>query len=147
MNAQQLTQRVLQAIDDQDFDGALALLADDFTFSGAVPVPISGEQWIGVHRALAAAMPDFRFNYTPTGGDNGTAEGTVALTGTHTGEFAVPIPGIPRVPATGKPIALPKERVRVTARGDKLVNYQVESVPDGGLLGILRQMGVALPHG
>jgi len=146
MNAQQLTQAVLKAIEDQKWNAALALLTDDFRFSGAVPEPITGEQWIGVHKALAAAMPDLRFNYVATGGGDQLAEGTVALTGTHTGEFAPPMPGVPRVPATGKQIANPKEHVWVTVRGDKIVNYKVEQVPDGGVVGILKQMGVALPH-
>ena len=146
MNAQELTQQVVNRIDAQDFDGALALLTDDFTFSGAVPQPISGKEWIGVHRALAAAMPDFRVNYVAAGGQNGAAEGTVSLTGTHTGELVLPIPGIPRVPATGKKLVWPKEPVRVTARGGKLSNYRVESVPNGGISGMLKQMGVALPH-
>ena len=146
MNAQQITQKVLKAIEDQNWDGALALLTDDFTFSGAVPEPISGQDWIGVHRALGAAMPDFRFNYAATGGENDVAEGGVSITGTHTAELVVPMPGIPRVPATSRHIALPRERIWVTARGDKLSNFKVEAVPNGGVLGILKQMGVALPE-
>ena len=146
MNAQEVTQQALKRIEAQDFDGALAMLTDDFTFSGAVPQPIGGKEWIGVHRSLAAAMPDLRFNYVAAGGQNDTADGTVSLIGTHTGELVLPIPGVPHVPASGKRIVWPKEPVRVTARGDKLSNYRVESVPDGGLPGILKQMGVALPH-
>jgi hypothetical protein len=146
MNAQQITQQVLKAIEDQDWARAQSMLADDFTFSGAVPQPINRAAWLGVHRALANAMPDLRFNYSATGGDDGTAEGTVSVSGTNTGELALPLPGVPKVPATGKKIANPKERVWVKARGDKLINYQVEQVPDGGVPGILKQMGVSLPH-
>lgn len=146
MNAQEITKQVLRAIEDQDWESAQALLANDFTFSGAVPQPISGPEWLGVHRALANAMPDIRFNYVATGGEDGTAQGTVTLTGTNTGELALPIPGLPRVPATGRKIANPKERVWVKARGNKLINYEVEQLPDGGVLGILKQMGVTAPH-
>ena len=147
MNAQQVTQKVLKAIEDQDWEGAQALLADNFTFSGAVPQPISGPEWLGVHRALANAMPDIRFNYVATGGDDGTAEGTVQVSGTNTGELALPLPGVPRVPATGKKITNPREHVWVKAQGNKLINYKVEQVADGGVPGILKQMGVALPAG
>ncbi len=145
MNAQQITQKVLKAIEDQDWNAAQALLADEFTFTGAVPEPINGAAWIGVHRALAHAMPDFRFNYVATGGDDGLAEGVVQLSGTNTGELALPIPGLPRVPATGRKITNPRERVSVRARNGKLVNYEVEHVSDGGVAGILKQMGVAVP--
>ncbi len=146
MNAQQITQKVLKAIEDQDWALAQSLLADDFTFSGAVPQPISGPEWLGVHRALANAMPDVRFNYVATGGDDGIAEGTVQVSGTNTGELALPMPGLPRIPATGRKITNPRERVWVKARGDKLINYEVEQVPDGGVPGILKQMGVAIPQ-
>src|SRR5438552_8953767 len=110
MNAQEVTQEVVNRIEAQDFDGALKLLTDDFTFSGAVPQPINGQQWIGVHRALGAAMPDLRMNYSGAGDGNGSVKGTVQLSGTHTAELSVPIPGLPRVPATGKSIKLPTER-------------------------------------
>lgn len=146
MNAQQVTQRVVKAIEDQDWASAQALLADDFTFSGAVPQPIGGAAWLGVHQALANAMPDLRVNYAPTSGEDGKAEGVVQITGTNTGELALPMPGLPRVAATGRKIANPKEHVRITARGDKLINWDVEPVPDGGVVGILKQMGVNLPH-
>ncbi|MCL4487315.1 MAG: nuclear transport factor 2 family protein [Chloroflexi bacterium] len=146
MNAQQITQKVLKAIEDQDWDAAMGLLTDDFRFSGAVPQPITAQEWIGVHRALANAMPDLRFNYVAGQGDEKSAEGTVALTGTNTGALNLPLPGLPKVPATGKRIALPKEHVQMTARGDKLSNYEVEAVPDGGVPGILKQMGVAVPQ-
>ncbi len=146
MNAQQITQKVVKAIEDQDWDAAQALLADNYTFSGAVPQPIGAAEWLGVHRALANAMPDLRLHYVGTGGDDGIAEGTVQLSGTNTGELALPIPGLPRVPATGRKITLPLEHVRIQAQGSQLVNWQVEPVSDGGVMGILKQMGVSVPH-
>jgi hypothetical protein len=146
MNAQQITQKVIKAIEDQDWDGAQALLAKDFTFSGAVPQPISGAEWLGVHRALAKAMPDLRFNYVAKSGNGDAAEGTVQLTGTNTGELALPMLGLPKAPATGRKITNPREPVRVKAQGDKLINWEVEYVADGGVPGILKQLGVAVPQ-
>lgn len=146
MNTQQIAQKVAKAIEDQNWESAHALLADDFTFSGAVPQPISGAEWLGVHRALAKAMPDLRLNFIATSGDNDTAEGTVQVTGTNTGELALPMPGLPKVAATGRKIANPREQVRIKAQGDKLINWDVVPVADGGVLGILKQMGVAEPQ-
>jgi hypothetical protein len=142
----QIVQAVANAIDAQDWDAVRALLTDDYKFSGAVPEPISAEQWIGVHRALAAAMPDLRFNYAPSKSNGAHTTGTVKITGTHTGEFNLPVPGIPRVPATGNAIANPTERVEVTVENGKLKEWKVEQLPNGGLAGVLSQMGVALPH-
>lgn len=145
MNAQQIAQKVVKAIEDQDWQAAQALLADDYTFSGAVPQPIGGPEWLGVHRALAKAMPDLRFNFVPGKTEGNTVEGAIQITGTHTGEFSLPMPGLPQVPATGKKITNAIEPVRVTARGDKLINWEVTPVPDGGLLGILSRMGATVP--
>lgn len=57
-DTQALTKQVLQAIENQDFTAARALLSDDFKFSGAVSVPIGPDDWLGVHRALWTAMSD-----------------------------------------------------------------------------------------
>ncbi len=146
MNAQQITQKLVKAIEDQNWALAQSFLADDFTLSGATPEPVDGAAFLGVHRALAKAMPDLRFNYAALRGDDGSAEGIVQITGTNTGELALPMPGLPQVPATGRKITNPKEHVWIKSRGDKLINWQVEVVPDGGVLGILKQMGVAVPQ-
>jgi len=144
--SQQVAIAIAEAIDAQQWDRALGLLSNDFTFSGATPVPLTGEQWIGVHRALAAAMPDLSLNYFPVATDgNGTARGEVKVTGTQTGDLALPIPGIPRVPASGKAIANPAEHVTITVKDGKATNWDVEHLPNGGVPGILMQLGVALP--
>lgn len=140
-----ITSRVLQAIEAQDFDAARALLSDDFQFSGATPVPVTGDQWLAVHRALAQAMPDFSFHYKLSGGENDKTEGTVQVGGTHTGTFNPPLPGLPSVPPTGKKILNPTERVWVTAQNGKLTSWEVEHLPNGGVVGILSQMGVTIP--
>lgn len=145
-NAQELAREVLRAIEAQDWTAARALLSDDFQFSGAVPVPIGPDEWLGVHRALAAGMPDVRFHYKATGGVGDDAEGTVQVGGTHTGTFTPPIPGLSPVPPTGNKILNPPEHIWATARDGKLIRYVVEQVPNGGLAGILGQMGVTLSH-
>lgn len=142
----QVVQAVADAIDAQDWDAVRARLADDYKFTGAVPEPFSADQWIGVHRALAAAMPDLRFNYAPSKSNGAQTTGTVKITGTHTGEFNLPVPGVPRVPATGNAIANPTERVQVIVNDGRISEWRVEPLPNGGLAGILSQMGVALPH-
>jgi len=142
----QIVKQVVGAIEAQNWSGVRALLTDDFKFSGAVPEPISAEQWIGVHRALAAAMPDLRLNYVPSKSNGSHTHGTVKITGTHKGEFNLPVPGVPRVAATNHAIANPTESIEVTVKGGKVSEWQVEPLSNGGLSGILSQMGVALPH-
>ncbi|WIG58699.1 MAG: hypothetical protein OJF49_001445 [Ktedonobacterales bacterium] len=145
MNAVETVQTVLAAIEATDWERARSYLADDFTFGGAVPEPIGADAWLGVHRALAAAMPDFSFNARGIHDENGRVAGQVQITGTQTRELALPIAGLAPIPPTGKRVSLPTENVTVTMRGDKLATYVVSEVAGGGLPGILSQLGVALP--
>jgi hypothetical protein len=146
MDAQQLVSNLWSAIEAQQFDRALDYLACDFQFSGPVPLPLNSLQWIGMHRAFAAAMPDITINYMPDGDSYGVVHGSVQLSGTHTSKLDLRIPGVPAVFATGKRITLPREKVDVAVERGKVIVLKVQSLPDGGLMGILAQMGVALPH-
>jgi predicted ester cyclase len=145
MNAAETVKAVLTAIEQQQWDTARSYLADDFTFSGAVPQPLSADAWLGVHRALAAAMPDFSFNARDFREDGGKVYLTVAITGTQTRELALPVPGIPALAPTGKRVSMPAEACIATMSGDKLVDYNVSQVDGGGLPGILAQLGVSMP--
>lgn len=145
MNAVETVQTVLAAIEANDWERARGYLADDFIFGGAVPEPIGPDAWLGVHRALGSAMPDFLFNARGLRDENGQVAGQVQITGTQTRELALPVPGIPRVQPTGKRVSLPAEDITATMRGDKLAAYMVGKVAGGGLPGILAQLGVALP--
>src|SRR5258708_20390847 len=97
MSAEQIVQAVFGAIDAKDYDQALSLLADNFTFSGAAPVPLNKHQWIGVHRALGAAIPDFSFGYQLVKAQDNHASGTVPLPVTHTQRLLFPIPHFPHL--------------------------------------------------
>jgi hypothetical protein len=143
---QSLVADLFDAIEAQQFDRAIDYLASDFQFSGPVPVPLNSLQWIRMHRALATAMPDITVNYIPNDHSYGVVHGSVQLSGTHTTKLDLRIPGVPAVFATGKRITLPREKVDVAVECGKVTVLKVENLPDGGLMGILAQMGVALPH-
>lgn len=122
---------------------ALSSLTKDFKFSGAVPEPINGPDWIQVHEALKKAFPDIKINLQEVREENGKVYGTVSLTGTHKAELN--IPDLPSVPPTGKHFQLPKEPVTIRFEGDKLSEWKVQRVPGGGVPGIYKQLGVPLP--
>lgn len=146
MNPQELVQDVYSSLEKKQSAHALDILSDDFVFSGATPVPLNKHQWVGVIEAMIAAMPDWSFGYKLVNANGNDVEGTVEITGTQSGELALPIPGIPRVPATGKKVRLPKEKVELTVRDGQITSLKVENVPNGGVPGILKQLGVALPQ-
>lgn len=146
MNAQELVQDVYSSLEERQSTHALSLLSEDFVFSGATPMPLNKHQWVGVIDALTAAMPDFSFDYKLVKVNGNDVVGTVELTGTQTAELALPMPGIPHVPPTGKKVHLPKEGVELTVRNGQITSLKVENLPTGGVPGILKQLGVALPQ-
>lgn len=141
-------QGLLTAIDQQQWDEARSYLTDDFTFGGAVPQPVGADVWLGLHKELAAAMPDLRTNGSDIREEQGVVRMYVQITGTQTRALALSIPGVPVIAPTGKRVQLPKEACTAEFRGDKIAAYSVESHPDGGIPGVLAQLGAALPtHG
>lgn len=143
MNKVETVTALLTAIETQEWSKAVSYLTEDFTFSGATPQPINAEQWMGVHRAMAAAFSNFRFNFQHAREEGGKVLGSVQLVADHTSELRLPIPGIPAIPATGKHISLPADPVVISFRGEKLSNYDVTSEPASGIPGILQQIGAA----
>ena len=146
MDDQQIVANLWSAIEAQQFDRALAYLASDFQLCGAAPTPLNSLQWLGVQRALAAAMPDVTLNYALSGSSYGVVHGSIQLSGTHTQRLELRLPNVPRVPATGKRITLPREKIDVAVERGRITVIKVEQLPDSGLLGLLAQMGVALPY-
>lgn len=142
MSKVETVKTVIGAIEAQEWSKATSYLTEDFIFGGAAAQPLSGEQWLGVHRAFAAAFSNFSFNLQDVREEGGKVLGKVHLTGNHTGELRLPVPGIPAVPPTGRHISLPTEPVIISFRDEKLSNFEVESGADGGLPGILKQVGV-----
>lgn len=145
MNGVETVQAVLAAIEANDWERARGYLADDFIFGGAVPEPVGPDAWLGVHRALGAAMPDFSFNARGLHEENGQIAGQLQITGTQTRELALTALGIPVIQPTGKRVSLPTENITATTRGDKIATIMVSKVAGGGLPGILAQLGAALP--
>jgi len=58
MSDLEVAQGLVAALEGQDFDGARAMMTDDFVFSGPVPEPVDGDSFLGLMRALTAGVPD-----------------------------------------------------------------------------------------
>ncbi len=139
-----LARKALQASEAGDVATLGGMVTDDFQFLGVTPMPLGKAEFIGFIQSLHTAFPDFKFNETTASESGDTATIKHKITGTHTGAFSVP--GMPPIPATGKKFQLPEETSVFTFAGGKATKYTAHPAPDGGLPGILKQLGVEMPH-
>jgi hypothetical protein len=126
--------------------GKLAeILSDDMVFAGPVPEPVGKREFIGLQTALVAAMPDWKFNAMDFKQDGDKVTAVFQITGTQTRELNLPMPGFPKMPASGKHVSLPKEPISITVKDGKVSRIESSVVPGGGVSGVLSQLGVAMP--
>ena len=145
MSAMDVVKEGLAVTEAGDFGKLDSLIADDFSMSGPIPMPVGKREFVGLMVALVKAMPDWNFNAKDfkENGDQVTA--MLGITGTQTGELQLPMPGMPAIPASGKRVSLPAEPSTFTVKNGKLAKLEVESTPSGGVMGILSQLGVSMP--
>ena len=145
MNQREIVQALLDSVQRGDFEKAKSLLSNDYQFSGTVPETINGETWLGLHRNLKKAFPnlDYRFHVDGVEGDviNISAE----LKGTHSGVLDLGAVGLGVTPATNKSFAMPREHGKVMIKDSKVTAWVVNRIEGGGLMGILGQLGIAVP--
>jgi hypothetical protein len=139
-----LARKALHASEQGDLATLGGMVSDDFQFLGVTPQTLGKQEFLGFIESLHTAFPDFKFNETGASESGNTATIKHKITGTHTGTFNVP--GMPPIPATGKSFTLPEETSVFTFAGEKATKYLAEPAPNGGLVGILSQIGVQMPH-
>lgn len=143
MSNLELARKALQGFSSGDTALMNDLLTDDFQFLGVTPHPLTKQDYMGFMQAMNTAFPDFKFNETSASESGDTVTIKHHITGTQTGPLNAP--GLPSIPATGKKFTLPEETSVFTFKGGKAIKYLGEPAPDGGLPGILRQLGVPMP--
>jgi predicted ester cyclase len=146
MKPSEVARAVLSAIEAEDFARAESLISDQLSVEGVGPMPLGKKEFLGVHRALATGIPDFSFNFKTLNENGSQVQVKLAITGTHTHEMKSPVPGLKNVPATGRAIKMPEEKVQISVDNDKIVRIVVEPTLQGGLHGLLRQIGVEIPR-
>ena len=122
------------------------LLADDMVFAGPVPEPLGKREFVGVQMAMLAAMPDWKFNAAGYKENGDVVTVDLQISGTQTGELSLPMPGIPKLPASGKKVSLSKEPSTFTVKNGRISRLDVASTPGGGVMGVLSQLGVKMPQ-
>jgi predicted ester cyclase len=145
MSAMDVVKEGLAATEAGDFGKLEGMVADDFAMTGPVPMPVGKREFIGLMMAMLKAMPDWRFNAADFKENGDQVTVPLRITGTHTGELQLPMPGMPAIAATGTKVSLPAEPSTFTVKNGKLTKLEVASTPGGGVMGILSQLGVDMP--
>src|SRR5574340_890483 len=140
MNRVELVKAFAVAMEANDFEQVASYLSDDFQLSGPTPQPLGKQEFVAVQSAFQRAFPDWSFNSHDEVERGNKVISTVRITGTHTQELVVPIPGMPAVPATGKKIALKEKKLEFTFKGDKITSLTTDNMPGAGVPGILAQI-------
>lgn len=146
MSAADVVKEGLAATEAGDFGKLEGMVADDFSMSGPVPMPVGKREFIGLMMVLLKAMPDWKFNARDFKENGDQVTVMMGITGTQTGELQLPMPGIPAIPASGKKVSLPAEPGTFTVKNGKLAKLEVADIPGGGVMGILSQLGVNIPN-
>jgi len=145
MNSTEIVQTFITALQWGDMEVAVSRIADDFVFSGWTPQPLDKGEFLAMHSELKGAMPDYSFHLSNVQeGDEGV-EAFIQITGTQMRDLSLPTFGVPLIRYTGIDVSLPQVRTNFSLAGDKITEMRVESVPGGGLTGLLQQIGTELP--
>ena len=145
MSATEIVKTFITALQSGDMEVAANYMSDDFVVRGWTPYPLDKAKFLATQSALLDAMPDFSYNLSDVHKAGNEVEALIQVTGTQTGDLALPMHGMPPFPATGLAVDLPQVQTSFVLKDNKVSEMNVESVPGGGLAGLLQQVGTELP--
>jgi SnoaL-like domain len=138
MTPEEVFRNYSAALDRGDRRALAALAHDDFQLEGAGLDGIGKAAFLAAMNAQMDAFPDYSENPSDIEERGDRVSFIAHVAGTQRG--ALILPGMNPVAPTEKSIRLPPEPASVQVREEKLVRYQVTSVPGGGIQGILSQL-------
>lgn len=147
MTLTEIADAFLSKVNLLDILGAAPYCTDEFTYSGPLPEPLGLHAWAETAAPFLKGIPDWNFNAKVIGEEANVVHVTAHVTGTHTGELDLSALGLGVIPATGKSIALPESKGRLTFDGDRIVNFHIDPAHGAGVPGILAQIGASMPPG
>jgi predicted ester cyclase len=146
MGSIEIVKAAMAAADAGDWDKASGYFSDDMVFAGPVPEPMGKAGFVGMQTAMRAGIPDWKFNASDFKEDGDKVTARMQITGTQTRELKLPMPGLAPIPATNKKISLPNEPATFTVKDGKITRLETAATPGGGVMGLLGQLGVQMPH-
>ncbi len=141
-----IVENLFRCMEEGDFEKAKSFLAPEFKIIGAPPQPLNADAWMQFQKKLSTGIPDFKFNFRDASESGNIVNGVCQVGGTFTHEMPAFVKGQPSVKPNNKKIQNPKENITVSFKGDKILTLTVERVPDAGIPGLLKRMGVKVPE-
>ena len=135
---------LMEAIEQGDWNAAQRDIGRGFLFFGPSPEAVGQQEWIEFQQALKTAIPDWSFDLKDIQDDEDEQEVLikVKIKGTHKGPLNLPLGTLPKMPPTFMKVSLPEETVRICFDGDKIMEIHTASILNGGVMGLLGQMGL-----
>jgi hypothetical protein len=143
MSVEQVARDFIAQMDDPNMLQS-RLTPDAMMSGGALPAPMPASEAMGMASALKTAFPDMQMHVDKVTVNGNQARVDATWGGTQTGVLALPVPGMPSIPPSGKKVNV-KDSYLVTVDGDKVSRMEVQSPMDGGIPGALAQLGVKVP--
>ena len=140
-----IVQAFTSALETNNLTGAASYMSDDFLFSGWTPLPLDKAGFLAVIQGLKSGIPGLLFNLQDVQVQHGTVTGTIRVTGYQSDSFILPTLGLPPIPQMAGHIALQSEKISYTLVNELISKVYVQSGLEGGIRGILRQLGTDAP--
>ena len=144
MSADQVVRSYLDALEAKDLVRVDSLISPDLVFVTPLK-PLGKHDLLRVFKAIFDAFPDWRFDHQELVTTGDVVKTRLRMAGTHTGTFVPPFPGLKPIKATGTKVVLPEQEFVYHVEREQIARIVPEPVPNGGIPGLLKQIGVTLP--
>lgn len=141
-----IAQSALAAIEDGRADRFASCLTGDAVCVGLAPHVMDKAECVKVYGALVTGMPNWLFNPRNWEVEDDRVSVDIQIRAVHNKVLPPVLPSAPPVLATGRHILLPPEHMDFDFDGDRIARIAVSRVEGGGLLGVLKQLGIDLHH-
>jgi hypothetical protein len=146
MTTEDIVRNFATAIDDNDLESAANYLAPTFIFRGWTPKPLNKPGFLSLIGSIKEGIPGLALNlHNILVQDDQTITGTIQITGYQSDSFIIPVLGTPPIPQTASSVSMPTENVTFRLANEAITAFEVEHVVDGGVQGLIRQLGIDLP--
>jgi hypothetical protein len=145
MDTKATVQSLMEAVQMGNFEKAKSYLSSDFKFSGPVPQPVSGKEWIDMSANLKDAFPNLDYHFMVESVNGDTAQVSAELSGTHKGTLDLTSMHMGTIPATNKSFTAAHEHGKAKVQNGKVISLTFEPIEGAGLMAILGQLGIEVP--